>query len=66
MPTNDKSRLAEESAKLDILEEQALAEESFAGEYFLTEELERRWQAFEKNPDEGEPWEDVKKSLLSE
>ena len=30
------------------------------------EELERRWQAFERNPDEGEPWEDVKKSLLDE
>jgi putative addiction module component (TIGR02574 family) len=30
------------------------------------EELERRWQAFEQNPDEGEPWEDVKRSLLSE
>jgi putative addiction module component (TIGR02574 family) len=28
------------------------------------EELERRWHAFERNPDEGEPWEDVKKSLL--
>ena len=23
------------------------------------EELERRWHAFERNPDEGEPWEDV-------
>ena len=30
------------------------------------EELERRWRAFEQNPDEGERWEDVKKSLLSE
>ena len=30
------------------------------------EELERRWRAFEENPDEGEPWEDVKQSLLSE
>ena len=30
------------------------------------EELERRWQAFEANPDEGEPWEDVKRSLLNE
>ncbi len=30
------------------------------------EELERRWQAFAENPDEGEPWEDVKRSLLSE
>ena len=30
------------------------------------EELERRWRAFEQNPDEGEPWEDVKRSLLSE
>jgi putative addiction module component (TIGR02574 family) len=29
-------------------------------------ELERRWQAFEQNPDEGEPWEDVKRSLLDE
>lgn len=37
---------------------------------FLTtaqrDELERRWIAFEKNPDEGEPWEDVKRSLLDE
>jgi len=30
------------------------------------EELERRWIAFEQNPDEGEPWEDVKRSLLDE
>lgn len=30
------------------------------------DELERRWRAFEQNPDEGEPWDDVKKSLLSE
>jgi len=30
------------------------------------EELDRRWQAFEQRPDEGEPWEDVKRSLLSE
>jgi putative addiction module component (TIGR02574 family) len=27
------------------------------------EELERRWLAFERNPDEGEPWEDVKSSI---
>jgi len=30
------------------------------------DELERRWRSFEQNPDEGEPWEDVKRSLLSE
>ena len=30
------------------------------------DELERRWRAFKRNPDEGEPWEDVKKSLLEE
>lgn len=30
------------------------------------EELERRWQDFQDNPDEGEPWDDVKKSLLNE
>lgn len=30
------------------------------------EELERRWRAFEQNPDEGETWEDVKRTLLSE
>jgi putative addiction module component (TIGR02574 family) len=30
------------------------------------DELERRWHAFEQNPDEGESWEDVKRSLLSE
>ena len=30
------------------------------------DELERRWRAFEQNPDEGEPWDDVKRSLLSE
>jgi putative addiction module component (TIGR02574 family) len=30
------------------------------------EELERRWLAFEQSPDEGEPWEETKKSLLSE
>lgn len=30
------------------------------------EELERRWVAFERNPDEGEPWEDVMRSLLDE
>jgi len=30
------------------------------------EELERRWRALEANPGEGEPWEALKKSLLSE
>jgi putative addiction module component (TIGR02574 family) len=30
------------------------------------DELERRWRAFERNPDEGESWEDVERSLLSE
>ena len=30
------------------------------------DELERRWIAFQERPDEGEPWEDVKKSLLDE
>ena len=30
------------------------------------DELERRWRAFKRNPNEGEPWEDVKKSLLEE
>ena len=30
------------------------------------DELERRWRAFEQTPDEGEPWDDVKRSLLSE
>lgn len=30
------------------------------------EELEWRWQAFELNPDESEPWEDVKRALLDE
>lgn len=29
-------------------------------------ELERRWSALERSPDEGEPWDDVKRSLLSE
>jgi putative addiction module component (TIGR02574 family) len=30
------------------------------------DELERRWLAFEQNPDEGEAWENVKRSLLDE
>lgn len=30
------------------------------------EELDRRWHAFQANPDEGEPWEALKKSLLDE
>lgn len=30
------------------------------------EELERRWTAFQQNPDEGEAWDDVKKMLLDE
>jgi putative addiction module component (TIGR02574 family) len=30
------------------------------------DELERRWRAFEQNPDEGESWDDVKRSLLDE
>ena len=29
-------------------------------------ELEKRWLAFEQSHDEGEPWEDVKNSLLNE
>ena len=28
------------------------------------EELDRRWRALEANPDEGVPWEELKKSLL--
>lgn len=47
-----------------------MAADSLEGGVSLTEaqrvELERRWRAFEQNPDEGEPWEDVKRSLLSE
>ncbi|HEY0370901.1 MAG TPA: addiction module protein [Thermoanaerobaculia bacterium] len=29
-------------------------------------ELERRWRSFEQHPDEGESWDDVKRSLLDE
>lgn len=29
-------------------------------------ELDRRWEAFQRDPDEGEPWETIKKSLLDE
>lgn len=29
-------------------------------------ELERRWLALQEHPDEGEAWEDVKRSLLNE
>jgi putative addiction module component (TIGR02574 family) len=29
-------------------------------------ELERRWLDYQANPDEGEPWEDVKRALLDE
>ena len=30
------------------------------------EELERRWLDLQQNPDDGEPWSGVKKSLLNE
>jgi putative addiction module component (TIGR02574 family) len=30
------------------------------------DELERRWLAFEQDPDEGEDWDDVKRALLEE
>ncbi|HEX8152103.1 MAG TPA: addiction module protein [Thermoanaerobaculia bacterium] len=30
------------------------------------EELDRRWKSLQDDPDEGEPWEDVKRSLLDE
>ncbi|HEX8618808.1 MAG TPA: addiction module protein [Thermoanaerobaculia bacterium] len=30
------------------------------------DELERRWQLLQQNPDEGESWEDVKAALLKE
>jgi putative addiction module component (TIGR02574 family) len=30
------------------------------------EELERRWIAFQENPDEGETWDEVKTSLRRE
>jgi putative addiction module component (TIGR02574 family) len=30
------------------------------------EELDRRWMDLQQNPDDGESWEDVKKSLLNE
>ena len=29
-------------------------------------ELERRWQALQRDPDAGESWEDVQRSLASE
>lgn len=29
-------------------------------------ELERRWQALQRDPDAGESWEDVKRSLAEE
>jgi putative addiction module component (TIGR02574 family) len=29
------------------------------------EELERRWVDLQQNPEDGEPWSDVKKSLLN-
>lgn len=30
------------------------------------EELDRRWLDLQQNPDDGEPWEDVKKSFQNE
>jgi putative addiction module component (TIGR02574 family) len=30
------------------------------------EELEQRWLDLQQNPDDGEPWDDVKKSLRDE
>ncbi|HEX7680149.1 MAG TPA: addiction module protein [Thermoanaerobaculia bacterium] len=30
------------------------------------EELDRRWIDLQQNPDDGESWDDVKKSLLNE
>ena len=30
------------------------------------DELERRWRALEANPDEGESWETLKKTLLAQ
>jgi putative addiction module component (TIGR02574 family) len=30
------------------------------------EELERRWVELQQNPDDGEPWSDVKTSLQNE
>jgi putative addiction module component (TIGR02574 family) len=29
-------------------------------------ELERIWEEFQKDPEEGEPWEEFRKSLLAE
>lgn len=63
------SRLARECARLDAAEEQASAEEWLEGLALTSaqrHELERRWQAFELRPDEGEPWDAVKRSLLEE
>ena len=30
------------------------------------DELERRWRAFQEDPNEGRPWEEVKRELLHE
>ncbi|HYI08617.1 MAG TPA: addiction module protein [Thermoanaerobaculia bacterium] len=48
--------------------ESVVAEYPYPGEISAAQcrELDRRWEKFKEDPDQGEPWEDVEKSLLSE
>ena len=61
LPAEDRVELAQEIWESVVEQPEALAITAAQ-----REELERRWRAFEQNPDEGEAWEDVKKSLLDE
>jgi putative addiction module component (TIGR02574 family) len=61
LPTDERVEIAQEIWESVVEHPEALPLTSAQ-----KEELERRWKAFEQNPDEGEPWDDVKKSLLGE
>lgn len=50
----------------EIWESMVVSPEEVAVTAVQREELERRWLSFQLNPDEGESWDEVKKSLRSE
>lgn len=61
MPTSERVELAQQiwESVFDHPEELPLTNAQ-------RDELESRWIAFQQNPNEGEPWADVRKSLLKE
>ena len=61
LPTLERVAIVQE-----IWESMAAQPEDVAVTSAQGEELERRWLEFQQNPDEGESWDEVKRSLRGE